>query len=1020
MKRSNRNIFYTLFCIFFIFALSISSVFSYWNIAHDIISSETTPTKTNEPVCYNDKTGVAFTNVKKALDTANNGETIFLYIGADATCTESITINKGVSLVLPFVGQSFDSSINGDNVSDTPKYKIDKVEEKDSYGKRLGDDNETNVKKFRSCLLNMRNGADIIVNGTLSIGGVHSSNGNNGYYSEINLGLNSSITCNSGSTLDCFGYIKENYNDAVNSGMEAYKDILDNSCDSDRYLRINDGSIVNTYIALYDIREAGGFTGLIAAKQCPFNVFDFQAIQTYTTFEYGAIMNGSAIVVGPSDMSVMKDLPIVSKKGASNDSLLYMETGELSIEYLPVDARYSSRETSKNNSKIIINGSLEMGYIYLSEFGGKIELDTRLFHLPISSKLSLYVLNGSQFNCNQQVKFLMGSKLIIHEGGTFNINNSVAFYNSAIAPEKNASLGIYYDSTGKDDALLCCNGTLKINSDSSNKGYLGAKITHTSTTGNGTLDFKNISNVSYLSAEVTEGTANTKVIVSSSGKFYDGTSTFDAQFSSGNIYNSLYTDSLYYWSGNFVSTHAINVEYDTTILNPVFDYTITLSENADGSSPFASELTNMKSAGTTSVSNGIYMNLVVNNAASYTVIKNKTEIINCDSTAWIYVDSDFDINIVPSEGIEVSLECVHDTSYEDKSQGWSSGLGHTIFYILESTEENGSFTETFRQQVSKFTVYIKKGNYFKIGYNWDSEDVFIEASGKHGFTANNTITTNDPNFLPQPSTSWNNNTTSSCSDVFQAGNASTAPGLKYNFQLGYNSGNSASGGGCVTSDTLITLANGTKKLVSDINLGDMIKTWDFEIGEFTNKPVIYIEKTIPIKYERINVEFDDGSYLGIVYQHTLFDMNLRNYFVINHETAKDSIGKVVMAYDNGKLSTKTITNVTFKEEYDSVYEIVTGYDMNFVSNDIVSAEGMIITNTFFDVDEDYKYDPIAKERDIAQYGLYTYEEFSDYLTREQFELLNGAYFKIGVAKGYYSEDYLYYMINRFKTTGGMS
>lgn len=225
--------------------------------------------------------------------------------------------------------------------------------------------------------------------------------------------------------------------------------------------------------------------------------------------------------------------------------------------------------------------------------------------------------------------------------------------------------------------------------------------------------------------------------------------------------------------------------------------------------------------------------------------------------------------------------------------------------------------------------------------------------------------------------------------------------------------------GCLVAGTLITMADGSQKAVEDIALGDMVRTWDFETGSFSVKPVIYIEKSKPFDYKRINVEFDDGTELGIIGQHTLFDLNARDYFVIDGEHIESSIGREVMADADGSLSRKTITNITVSKENGSAYEIVTGYDMNFVSNGVVSAEGMIIQHTFFDVDEDYKYDAEAKANDIATYGLFTYEEFADVLTPEQFELLNGPYFKVGLAKGYYSEDFMRYMIERFKTTGGM-
>lgn len=39
------------------------------------------------------------------------------------------------------------------------------------------------------------------------------------------------------------------------------------------------------------------------------------------------------------------------------------------------------------------------------------------------------------------------------------------------------------------------------------------------------------------------------------------------------------------------------------------------------------------------------------------------------------------------------------------------------------------------------------------------------------------------------------------------------------------------------------------------------------------------------------------------------------------------------------------------------------------------------------------------QADIEKYGLYTYEEFADYVTYEQFVAFNGPYLKVLVGRG---------------------
>ena len=60
------------------------------------------------------------------------------------------------------------------------------------------------------------------------------------------------------------------------------------------------------------------------------------------------------------------------------------------------------------------------------------------------------------------------------------------------------------------------------------------------------------------------------------------------------------------------------------------------------------------------------------------------------------------------------------------------------------------------------------------------------------------------------------------------------------------------------------------------------------------------------------------------------------------------------------------------------------------------------------------YDVEQFQKDVETYGLYTYEDFADYVTKEQFVEWNGAYLKIAVEKGYFSFDYILELIEMYK------
>ena len=55
------------------------------------------------------------------------------------------------------------------------------------------------------------------------------------------------------------------------------------------------------------------------------------------------------------------------------------------------------------------------------------------------------------------------------------------------------------------------------------------------------------------------------------------------------------------------------------------------------------------------------------------------------------------------------------------------------------------------------------------------------------------------------------------------------------------------------------------------------------------------------------------------------------------------------------------------------------------------------------------------EEDIAKYGLYSYEEFALYITKEQYDAFNAQYMKIAVGKGDFNFEEILRMISEYLT-----
>ena len=212
---------------------------------------------------------------------------------------------------------------------------------------------------------------------------------------------------------------------------------------------------------------------------------------------------------------------------------------------------------------------------------------------------------------------------------------------------------------------------------------------------------------------------------------------------------------------------------------------------------------------------------------------------------------------------------------------------------------------------------------------------------------------------------------------------------------------------CLVEGTLITLANGEKKLVEDLQPGDVLMAFNHETGEFVAAPLLVNvhAKTEADYHNVINLCFSDGSNLKIVDEHGLFDKNLNKYVYINAKNAQEYVGHkfVSTTYCDGVVATKIVTldYVEIKNERVKIYNPATVWHINLIANDMLTlSAGMV---NLFEYDDTMKYDEEKMNEDIAKYGLYTYEDFKDLVTVEVYNAFPFKYYKVAISKG----DFLY-------------
>ena len=218
---------------------------------------------------------------------------------------------------------------------------------------------------------------------------------------------------------------------------------------------------------------------------------------------------------------------------------------------------------------------------------------------------------------------------------------------------------------------------------------------------------------------------------------------------------------------------------------------------------------------------------------------------------------------------------------------------------------------------------------------------------------------------------------------------------------------------CFAKGTLITLPNGGTKRVEELKLGDSILSYDHATGTFVEREIgfIYYEfgRTLVT-----NLYFSDGSSLTVINMgHGLFDATLGRYVLVAADNVEQFVGDSFVVADSvsGTLKTVTLTAYHTYEGYTERYDLVTYGEFNCIANNFLVCSDILVNvcNTF-DFTEDFVYDMEKMQQDLATYGVYTYEEWSGYLTEEEFLAFKGSYFKVAVEKGLISQEEILHLL----------
>jgi hypothetical protein len=226
---------------------------------------------------------------------------------------------------------------------------------------------------------------------------------------------------------------------------------------------------------------------------------------------------------------------------------------------------------------------------------------------------------------------------------------------------------------------------------------------------------------------------------------------------------------------------------------------------------------------------------------------------------------------------------------------------------------------------------------------------------------------------------------------------------------------------CVAEGSLITLANGKQVPVESLIGNEQLLVWNLQTGTFDYAPILFIDKDTVQTYKVINLFFSDGTIVKVISEHGFWDYNLNEYVYLDENAVcyKGHWFNKQTLNENGNLvsSRVQLTDVVIKFENTVAYSPVTYSYLCYYVNGMLSMPGGIsgLFNIFDVNSETMKYDENAMSLDIEKYGLFTYEEFSEYISisNEVFEAFNGEYLKVAIGKGLITLETLNSLVERY-------
>lgn len=384
-----------------------------------------------------------------------------------------------------------------------------------------------------------------------------------------------------------------------------------------------------------------------------------------------------------------------------------------------------------------------------------------------------------------------------------------------------------------------------------------------------------------------------------------------------------------------------------------------------------------------------YYNLKISTGTGTTLTVKVNNETKTDGTHRVAYNSTITVSYSANTGYSNATCTFTGGTMPAKNQDIISSATLTVFNVTKENGNNGSKISISYDSSNTYTY----GSVVKFTLTIDSD----YQNGKYVLTAGN-------NGLDSTNSGWSSNKLTA---------QFTMPASDVKITLSCDKKPEPS---CFAKGTMLMLGDGSSIAVENLGINDVILAFDHSTGQYVESRILYTYYDYGY-VSSIELYFSNNAFIELLnVGHGLFDITLKEYVLINANNVHKYVGHEFL-YTNsveGNFAATSITLESYRVSNKLVerYDIVTESTLNHIANGLLACSDTLVgICNMFKFADDFTYDVDQLEKDIETYGLYTYEEWSEYLSYEDFVSFNGAYFKIAVGKGLITIDEIFSLLN---------